>query len=82
VNYIAQYLIEIFNDEQNLDWLISFRDALIEENETTWEELVDKTLNMLKAKANEEVVQSLYANTKDNTSLPIQVILKCVRYCL
>jgi hypothetical protein len=77
VNYVANYLIEIFNDESNLDWLITLGEPLMEVFIDTWEELSAKTLNLLKAKSNEEVVQSLVAKTKEKSLIPTKVLTEC-----
>ena len=72
---MAQFLIEIFFDELNLDWLISIGEFRLEDeySKEAWVDLVCKTLNLLKSKSNEEVVLSLFAKTKDNSRIPTGV---------
>lgn len=65
--YLAQFLVEIFQDEPNLDWLVALEDGLktSEDYESSWTEFCNQIMKTLRAKLNEENARSLFTATKE-----------------
>jgi len=70
LNYVGVFVLEVFGEEPNLNWLIELTKPLKEDYEQTLEEFIKETLEMLKRKKTEEHVKSLLKNTNDKGSIP------------
>lgn len=73
--YLAQFLVEIFHDDRNLDWLLALDEVLqsSEEYESAWNDFCSQSLSALRSKTNEEMVRTLYTSTKDKGRIPLKV---------
>jgi len=73
-NYLAQFLVEIFHDDRNLDWLLALDEILRDSDEykSTWNDFCSQSLTVLRSKTNEEVVRTMYTSTKEKSRIPLQ----------
>lgn len=68
--------MEIFSDENNLDWLVQVGNKMIanEDDEgAAWRQLAVNSLNLLKLRNNEENVQTSYKKTDRKNVIPVEV---------
>jgi hypothetical protein len=74
-SYLAQFLVEIFHDDRNLDWLLALDEVLkdSEDYDSAWNDLCTQSLTVLRSKTNEDVVRTMYTSTKDKSRIPLQV---------
>jgi hypothetical protein len=56
--YVGVFILEIFGDDPNLNWLLELTEPLREDYSELLEELVKVTLNLFQRKKNEEYVKS------------------------
>ncbi|CAL8148141.1 unnamed protein product [Orchesella dallaii] len=75
--YLAQFLVEMFYEESNLNWLVDVGDRLIHNEdcgESAWNELAVNSLNLLKLRHNEEVVRTSFRKTERRDVIPVDEI--------
>jgi len=75
-SYLAQFLVEVFTEDKNLDWLVQVGDTLIdtEEGDSAWRLLAVNSLNLLKLRKNEEFVQTSFRQTERKNVIPLDEI--------
>lgn len=77
--YLAQFLVEIFSEESNLDWLVQVGKGLVNneyDDGAAWRDLSVNSLNLLKLRNNEENVQTSFKKTENKNVIPVNVSWK------
>jgi len=70
--YFAIFMLELFGDESNLNWLVEIVEPLLEDFPDARENLIREALNLFKLKRNEQYVKSLWSQTHRKDSLLIE----------
>ena len=67
------FVLEVFGDEPNLNWLVELVEPLQEDFSDVRENLIRDILNLFKSKRTEQYVKSLWNITNKKDSLLVEV---------